>query len=90
MTLMLRGTGGGAMGVRGDMSLGLQVNQMMPVIKITFQLTLLILAFGLMMGEIHGEEFVSTIKKVTSNNYYFSKFTMTISRHKQHLEVGEG
>ena len=79
------------MGVRGDMSLGLQVNQMMPVpVKITFQLTLLILAFGLMMEVIHGEEFVSTIKKVTSNNCYFSMFTMSIARHKQHLEAGEG
>ena len=79
------------MGVHGDMSLGLQVNQMMPVpVKITFQLTLLILAFGLMMGDIHGEEFVSTIKKVTSSNCYCSQFTVTIARHKQHLEAGEG
>ena len=87
---MLRGTGGGAMGVHGDMSLGLQVNQMMPVIKITFQLTLLILAFGLMMEVIYGAEFVSTIKKVTSSNCYCSQFTVTIARHKQHMEAGEG
>ena len=79
------------MGVHGDMSLGLQVNQMMPVpVKITFQLTLLTLAFGLMMEVIYGAEFVSTIKKVTSSNCLCSQFTVSIARHKQHLEVGEG